>query len=374
MRNWDSIKNNKGISKAVIANKTTSELERCAKFINELLELKKSEKLYTTYIKGTRKAIENNEEDKVYVKLNLDGTTTGRLSCAAWDAKEAGKMGVSFHTLPRSTPKVNIRSFFNAPDGWAFGAADYSQMELRILSHVAKEKTMQKAFLDGVDLHTYTAQLIYDTEKITKEQRQIAKTVSFLIVYGGGAFNLANEVKISMKKAEGILTRYKRVYPGVFEYMEFVEDFVKTNGYTYTIMGRRRHLPDVFSKDRRIVQRAVRQGLNFTVQSPASDILMCALIKVYYTIKELELKSRLVCTVHDSIEYVSPWREVEFISGMLYDEMINCHYMVDKFGFKLDVPMEVDMEIGSSFGINTPLEFVQGEPQNMQAIRDIYCE
>ena len=126
---------------------------------------------------------------------------------------------------------------------------------------------MQNAFNQGADLHTYTAKLLFNKDKITKQERQIAKTVSFLIVYGGGPFNLAETMGIPMRRAEQIIDNYKNVYPGIFSYMEFVNEFIKSNGYAYTIFGRKRNLPDVGSRDRSVVNRALRQGLNFTIQS-----------------------------------------------------------------------------------------------------------
>jgi len=177
--NWKYRDEGKKISKSVIASKSTLELTDAKKFLKGLLELRKSEKLTKTYIDGTKNAIAYTERDKVFVDFRFDGTSTGRLSCASYNAQKA--MGVSFHTLPRET-KNNIRSLFKAPGDWVFIAADYAAMELRVLSHIAKEGNMQLAFNQGADLHTYTARLLFNKENITKSERQIAKTVSFLIV------------------------------------------------------------------------------------------------------------------------------------------------------------------------------------------------
>ena len=244
---WQHRDESKKISKSVVKAKSTEELRQAHKFITELLNLRKAEKLQKTYIHGTRKALAYTEGSNLYVDYRLDGTATGRLSCAAYNAKKP--MGVSFHTLPRET-NINIRSMFVAPKGSAFITVDYGAMELRVLAHIAKEKSMQHAFRSGADLHTYTAKLLFGKDSITKEERQIAKTVSFLIVYGGGAFNLAETMAIPLDKAKGIIKNYEKVYPGIFQYMEFVNEFIRENGYAYTIFGRRRNLPDVKSKDR----------------------------------------------------------------------------------------------------------------------------
>jgi len=344
---WQHRDEGKKISKSVIASKSIEDLLEAKKFLKGLLNLRKSEKITKTYIKGTKKAIAYNKKNKIYVDFRFDGTTTGRLSCAAYNAQEA--MGVSFHTLPRDTT-TNVRSIFTAPPGYSFITVDYAAMELRVLSHIAKEGNMQKAFLEGADLHTYTAQLLFNKEKVTKEERQIAKTVSFLIVYGGGAFNLSETVGISLRRAEKIIKNYQNVYPGIFEYMEFVNDFIRTNGYAYTIFGRHRNLPDIRSPDRSIVNRALRQGLNFTIQSTASDILLCGLLGISRRFKDNNLLARPVATVHDSVEVVCPYEEEQQCLDIIYDELVNYPTIKEIFNIYFDIPFKIDAEVGRSFG------------------------
>ena len=231
-----------------------------------------------------------------------------------------------------------------------------------MLSHIAKEGNMQTAFNQGADLHTYTAKLLFSKENISKTERQIAKTVSFLIVYGGGPFNLAETMGISMRRAEGIIENYKNVYPGVFSYMEFVNNFIRENGYAYTIFGRKRNLLDVYSKDRGVVSRALRQGLNFTIQSTASDILLCSLLGISRRFEEQGLSARPVATVHDSVEIVSPEEEVEKVLEILYDEMVNYPTIKEVFNIHFDVPLAIDAEVGKSFGDGKAVKFVDGKP------------
>ena len=354
MSKWQHRDEGKKISKSVISSKSTEDLLEAKKFLNGLLNLRKSEKLAKTYIKGTKKAIAYNKKDKIYVDFRFDGTTTGRLSCAAYNAQEA--MGVSFHTLPRDTT-TNVRSIFTAPPGHSFITVDYAAMELRVLSHIAKEGNMQKAFIEGADLHTYTAQLLFNKEKVTKEERQIAKTVSFLIVYGGGAFNLSETVGISLRRAEKIISNYQNVYPGIFEYMEFVNDFIRTNGYAYTIFGRCRNLPDIRSTDRGVANRALRQGLNFTIQSTASDILLCGLLGISRRFKDNNLLARPVATVHDSVEVVCPHEEEQQCLDIIYDELVNYPTIREVFNIQFDIPFKIDAEVGRSFGDGKEITF-----------------
>ena len=359
MGKWQHRDEGKKISKSVIASKSTEELVEAKKFLKGLLDLRKSEKLTKTYIDGTKNALKYNERDKVFVDFRFDGTATGRLSCAAYNAQKA--MGVSFHTLPRDT-KNNIRSLFKAPGDWAFIAADYAAMELRVLSHIAKEGNMQLAFNQGADLHSYTARLLFNKENISKEERQIAKTVSFLIVYGGGAFNLSETMGIPMARAEKIIKDYENVYPGIFAYMEFVNEFIRKNGYAYTIFGRKRNLPDVYSRDRSVVNRALRQGLNFTIQSSASDILLTSLLGASQRFVEAGLKAKPVATVHDSIEIVCPQEEVKDALTILYDEMVNYPLIKKIFNIHFDVPLSIDAELGNSFGDGKEVHFEDGVP------------
>ena len=365
MAKWNHRDEGKRVSASVVQAKSTEELLEARGFIKGLLKLRKSEKLEKTYIHGTSNALKYNQNGRVFVDYRLDGTATGRLSCAAYTAKKA--MGVSFHTLPRDKTD-NIRSLFIAPKGHSFITVDYGAMELRVLAHVAKEKSMQYAFNSGADLHTYTAKLLFNKEKISKDERQIAKTVSFLIVYGGGAYNLAETMSIPMARAERIIDNYRGVYPGVFSFMEHVNDFIQSNGYAYTIFGRRRNLPDVRSRDRSVVNRALRQGLNFTIQSTASDILLCSLLGITKKFSSVGMQAKVVSTVHDSLEIIAPFDETERACNIVYDEMVNYPFMRDKFSMNLDVPFLIDTEVGRSFGDGEPVDYKEGLAQNIQEI------
>lgn len=372
MGKWDHRDEGKRISQSVLQGKTTEDLRISQRFLQGLLSLRKSQKLTKTYIEGTKKAIAYNGTNKVFVDYRFDGTATGRLSCAAYSAKEA--MGVSFHTLPRGKTS-NIRSLFNCPEDSCFITVDYSAMELRVLAHIAKDGNMQTAFTQGADLHTYTARMLFNKQTISKEERQIAKAVSFLIAYGGGAFNLAETTGISVARAKKIIANYKNVYPAIFEYMEFVEKFIKQNQYAYTIFGRRRNLPDIASKDYTVINRASRQGLNFTIQSTASDILLCGLLGTTRRLREEKVKAHPVATVHDSIELICHKDDISRCLEIVYDELVNYPFVKDTFNIYFDVPLSIDAEVGFSFGDGVEVDFRDGKPQNIQEIMEyMSCE
>jgi DNA polymerase-1 len=361
MSRWKKKADEKKISKWRISEHSTDHLMQAKGFVGGLLNLRKSEKLYRTYVKGVRNAALYNDEDKVYVDYKLDGTTTGRLSCTSYNA--AKSMGVSFHTLPRETEN-NIRSIFVAPPGFRFITVDYASMELRVLAHIAKEYKMQKAFKDGIDLHKYTGSLLFNKsqDKVTKQERQVAKTTSFLIVYGGSKFQLSEIMRIPLRKADKVIETYKEVYSGIFQYMEFIEKFIRKNKYAYSIFGRRRNLPDIESKNYAVAAKAVRQGINFTIQSTASDILVCSLIGIAKKLEERGMKTRIVSTVHDSLEIISPDDEIDEACKIIHHEMVNYPYIKKHFGISFDVPLEIEILIGDSFG--------DGEEYFIESIND----
>jgi len=348
---WKHREEGKRISKAVIQEKSTEELIEIRDTLTDILEYRKLNKLQSNYIKGTEKCVQTNGEDKLYVAFNVEGTVTGRLSCTGYGGNKRKKMGISFHTLPRES-QYNMRSMFVAPEGWDFWTSDYSNMELRVLAHIAQEGNMIQALNQGKDLHTYTASLLYSCpeDMVTKDQRQVAKAVSFLLVYGGSAFNLAQTERISIKLAEKIFQEYHSAFPDVSRYINKVYAQILEDGYTQTIFGRRRHLPDSKSKIEQVVNRSLRQGLNFTIQSAASDVLLCSLVGCAQKFKEEGMKARVVATVDDSIEFIAPREEREKIAEIIYNEMTFAPYMKEHLGIELSVPLKIDLEVGSSFG------------------------
>jgi len=344
------------ISRSLISEMPNEKLLSAQKFLEELAEFKRVKKLYDTYIEGVETSLQNTGNGKMYVTYNIDGAVTGRLSNSGYNTEFGGgkdsKIGVSFHTLPREQEDFNIRNYVIAPLGYKFITADMKAMELRILAHVANERNMIKAFESGEDLHTYSAAMVFkkDPKDITKEQRQISKEVSFLTVYGGQAYTLANKRKITEKQAQKIIDSWMATYPGVPIYMQTVREYLEQFHYIKTIFGRRRNLPNMASTFRNVRERAFRQGLNFTIQSPASDVLLCCMIGINHRIKSQGLDARIISTVHDSLEVIAHDSIVGKVVEIITDEMTNYHYMRNNLGIKLRVPLQIDIEVGTSFG------------------------
>ena len=348
---------NKKISASVIAQKSDKDLVRTKDFIEKFLELRGLEKLYNTYIKTVSDALKYNKSNKIYVDYRLDGTATGRLSNAGYSADET--MGVSFHTLPRESAAVNIRSYVVAPEGYDFITADMKAMELRILAHLSREKNMVKAFNNKIDLHKYSASMTFGKplDKVTDEERQIAKEVSFLVVYGGSDYTLARKRGIPQKRAADIINGWMAAFPGVPSYMEHIFNHIKNRGYAYTIFGRRRNLPNIYANVESVQKQALRQGLNFTVQSAASDTLLCCILGLNKRLKDKNMDTKIVATVHDSIEIISPKSETSEVLKMLHHEMTEYPYIREQFGIKFNVPLEIDVIVGPSFGHGDKVTF-----------------
>lgn len=340
------------IAKAVLNNMSDDQVTAAKRFFDRFSEYKKFVKLQSVYIEGARTALKNTGNGRIYSSYRIDGTVTGRISNSGANVgrKKDDKLGVSFHTLPRESLDINIRDYVVAPEGHDFITIDMKAMELRVLAHVANEENMIHAFKSGIDLHSYSAGLTFnkDPKDVTKLERQIAKEVSFLTVYGGTSYTLAARRNIPEARAEEIINSWLAAFPGVPRYMETIDDYIKQFGYAKTMFGRFRHLPNVRSPFKPVRREAFRQGLNFTIQSSASDILLCGMLGV---IKKLEgMKAKVVATVHDSIELIAPKEETRRVVEIVKDELENYHYLKENFNIHLKVPLGVDVEVGTSFG------------------------
>ena len=348
MRDNDEV----NIARAVLNSMTDDQVKAAKRFFDRFSEYKKLTKLHSVYIEGARTALGNTGNSRMYVKYNIDGTVTGRISNSGANVgrKKENKIGVSFHTLPRESLDVNIRDYVVAPKGHDFITIDMKAMELRVLAHVANEENMIHAFKSGVDLHSYSAGLTFnkDPNDVTKLERQIAKEVSFLTVYGGTAYTLASKRNIPEERAEEIINSWLRAFPGVGRYMNTIDEYINQFAYAKTIFGRYRHLPNVRSPFKNVRREAFRQGLNFTIQSAASDILLCGMLGVIEKLKGM--KAKVVATVHDSIELIAPKNETKKVVEIVKDELENYHYLRENFHINLKVPLGVDVEVGSSFG------------------------
>ena len=331
-------------------------------FIDKLLEFKSKTKQYRTYVKGVEAALGWNGDGRIYSNYNFTATVTGRLSCSKYSAGRTKDMskGVSFHTLPRPTSdSVNIRNLMKADKGKAFITADFSTAELRVLAQCSGDDNLIHAFRTGQDLHKYTASLIYDksVDQITKNERQVAKSVSFLIVYGGGPMKLSQQIGKTVDYCKSIFAAYQSSFPKVFDWIKFVHSYIRKNECAVSLFGRRRNLSNVKSPIKKYQFRALRQGMNFVIQSSASDMMLHALKRLDISLKEKGYDAEILATVHDSVEIQCDHSIIKEVVELVKKELTDTKDLETLYNLKFKVPFAVDVEVGKAFGDGMEAEF-----------------
>lgn len=301
--------------------------------VNKVLKYRTYVKLKSTYADGLLNVMDE-KTSRIYSTFNQTITTTGRIS-----STEPNLQNIPIKLeLGRELRKV-----FVAREGFTFVDGDYSQIELRVLAHMAEDETLINAFKEGQDIHRLTASQVFNVpfDEVTALQRSNAKAVNFGIVYGIGAFSLGHDLGITRKEAEKYIEGYFEKYPKVKEYMNSRVEEAKKNGYATTIFGRRRFIPEINSSN--FVQRGFgeRVAMNMPVQGSAADIIKIAMVKVYNRLKKEKLNSKLILQVHDELLIEADLNEVEAVRSIMIDEMVNA--------VKLSVPMEVDVHEGKTW-------------------------
>jgi DNA polymerase-1 len=236
-----------------------------------------------------------------------------------------------------------MRKFFAAREGWVLVDADYSQIELRVLAHIANDKNMIAAFKHNADVHAITASQVFNMplEMVTPLMRSRAKAVNFGIVYGIGAYSLAKDINVSNKEAKQYIENYLAHYSGVDEYMKNVVEKARLDGYVETMFGRRRYLPELTSSKHMLRAFGERVARNMPIQGTAADIIKIAMVRVNERIKAEGLQARLILQVHDELIVEAPVEESEKVKVLLQEEMENA--------VQLEVPLTADAAIGRTW-------------------------
>ena len=282
------------------------------KIVADILEYRGLAKLKSTYADGLAAFIE--ADDRIHTSFNQTITATGRISSTE----------PNLQNIPMRTELGRlIRKVFVPKDGCVFADADYSQVELRILAHMSGDGGLIKAFRDGDDIHTITASKVFHVpfDEVTPLQRRSAKAVNFGIVYGISAFGLSQDLSISAKEAKEYMDKYFETYPGVKEYQESVIASAKAKGYSETMYGRRRPMPELKSGNFNMRQFGERVAMNAPIQGSAADIMKIAMINVFFKIKEMGLKSRLILQIHDELVIETYNDEALVVTDLLTKEM-----------------------------------------------------
>ncbi|MEH7545080.1 DNA polymerase I [Neobacillus vireti] len=291
-------------------------------------------KLQSTYIEGLLKVI-NPKTEKVHTRYQQTLTATGRLS----------SIDPNLQNIPiRLEEGRKIRqAFVPSEKGWVIFAADYSQIELRVLAHIAGDEKLIDAFKHDMDIHTKTAMEVFHVEEdeVTSNMRRQAKAVNFGIVYGISDYGLSQSLGITRKEAGQFIDRYLHTYPGVKEYMDDIIHSARQKGYVTTLMQRRRYLPEITARNFNLRSFAERTAMNTPIQGTAADIIKKAMIDMDEALKDKGLQTRLLLQVHDELIFEAPEEEIEILKKLVPDVMENA--------LELKVPLKVDYAYGPTW-------------------------
>lgn len=302
------------------------------KIIENILNYRQLSKLKSTYVDGLQTKIDN--DSRIHTTFMQTVATTGRLS----------SIEPNLQNIPiKLELGRKIRSFFVGENENMIIDADYSQIELRVMSHISCDKVMIDAFNNNIDIHTITASQVFNVPiaEVTKEMRSKAKAVNFGIIYGISAFGLSKNISCSRSEASEYISNYLEKYNGIKEFMEKIVDETIEKGYVTTMFGRRRCVPEITDKNKNIVEFGKRVAMNTPIQGTAADIIKLAMNKVYCKLKEKKLKSKLIMQVHDELIIEAAKDEVDIVKEILVNSM--------KDVVKLAVPLDIDLNIGKSW-------------------------
>ncbi len=301
--------------------------------ISDLLDYRQLSKLKSTYIEVLPSL--QDQEGRIHTSFLQTGTATGRLS----------SRNPNLQNIPVRTDEGRmIRSAFTPRPGSVFLSADYSQVELVVLAHMSQDKALMSAFMDGVDVHRYTAGLIFskDVSDVDAHERRIAKTINFGIMYGMSAFRLARDLGISRSDANDFISRYFERYSSVKAFVEKTNAFAAEHGYVLTAGGHRRDVIGINSSNKVEKAGAERVAVNTVIQGTAAEIMKLAMIGVDKGIAEAGLSSKMLLQVHDELIFEVPEAEKDIMKGLVKDRMENA--------VKLSIPLRASIEFGSSWG------------------------
>ena len=300
--------------------------------VEKIIEHRTLNKIYTTYIVGIKNCVK--EDGKLHTIYTQTLTRTGRLS----------SIEPNLQNIPiRYKEGKEIRKAFIPEEDSVFLSSDYSQIELRMFAHMSGEQNLIDAFKHHLDIHTKTAMDIYHVSKdeVTKNMRRDAKAVNFGIIYGISSFGLAEDLGVDIKTAKKFLDNYLETFPGIKNYMDKVIKDAYEKGYVKTIMNRKRKIDELYNTNHMIKVQGERMALNTPVQGSSADILKKAMIDIYNEFNRLNLKSKMILQVHDELIFNVKNDELEKVKEIVINFMENA--------YKLNVPLEVDVEIGKNW-------------------------
>jgi len=313
------------------AEEVLSYLAKDHEIIKNILEYRGLAKLKSTYVDALPAQVDDTTK-RVHTDYMQTVAATGRLS----------SNNPNLQNIPIRTERGRQvrKAFVPRNENYTLLAADYSQIELRIIAALSKEETMIEAFKNGEDIHASTASKVFNVQlsDVTREQRSNAKTVNFGIIYGVSAFGLSNQTELSRGEAKELIDTYYETYPKLRAYMSEQVDFARDNGYVQTVLGRRRYLKDINSRNAVVRGAAERNAVNAPIQGSAADIIKIAMINIFEKFEESNYKTKMLLQVHDELVFDVYKPELDTIKTLVKNEMENA--------FKIDVPLDVELDTG----------------------------
>ena len=302
--------------------------------IRDIQEYRQYKKLQSTYVDALPNEV-NPKTGRIHTQYMQAVAATGRLS----------SNNPNLQNIPIRTERGREvrKAFIPRDENYVLLAADYSQIELRIIASLSEEENMINAFKNGEDIHASTAAKVFNVplNEVTREQRSNAKTVNFGIVYGVSAFGLSNQTDLSRSEAKELIETYYETYPKLKAYMSAQVDFAREHGYVETVLNRRRYLKDINSRNAMVRSGAERNAVNAPIQGSAADIIKLAMINIHNRFKKENFKSKMLLQVHDELVFDAHKDELEIIQPIIKYEMENA--------FKMSVPLDVEMGIGENW-------------------------
>lgn len=330
----------KGVKKTATGQSTRAEvLETLAAsgypIAQKILEYRGLEKLRSTYVDTLPQEVYS-RSGRIHTTFTQYVTATGRLAC----------QDPNLQNIPvRTEQGRKIRSAFRPEKkGWSYVAADYSQIELRLLAHLSEDKRLVEAFQAGEDIHRYTASLVFSTshDEVTKKQRDQAKAINFGIIYGQQAYGLSQELGIDIREAASFIEAYFERYPQVRAFIENCISSARKMGKSVTMIGRERELPDINSTNMMMRLASERLAINTPLQGSAADLIKLAMLKIDALLQECQMKSYMVLQVHDELIFEAPDEELAGLIPLVKEAMEGV--------FSLKVPLVVDVTVGKNWG------------------------
>ena len=316
------------------AEDVLSYLAKDHQIIRDVLEFRQYKKLQSTYVDALPNEI-NPKTNRIHTVYAQAVAATGRLS----------SNNHNLQNIPIRTERGREvrKAFVPRDENYVLLAADYSQIELRIIAALSEEETMMNAFKNGEDIHASTAARVFNVplEEVTREQRSNAKTVNFGIIYGVSAFGLSNQTNLSRSEAKELIDTYYETYPKLKAYMAAQVDFAREHGYVETVLHRRRYLKDINSRNGMVRSGAERNAVNAPIQGSAADIIKLAMINIYRRFEAEGFKSKMLLQVHDELVFDAHKDELETIKPIIKHEMENA--------FTMSVPLDVEIGLGDNW-------------------------